>query len=161
MGPDPTRAYFWRAVNKRPTCLQPGYFPTQPEEIFFWPKGNKIEKFDVFGGNYPNSNPNHKWLTRPDQGQKFLTQTHHYLEAQAPAFLIVNFRKVKEKPSEKKDSLIICTRFKLFTRVQIKFQLLFLFWSYLVFQKDALQNEWAIPLPHTKNSLGIRREKKS
>jgi len=26
----------------------------------------KIEKFDVFRGNFPNSNPNHKWLTRPD-----------------------------------------------------------------------------------------------
>jgi len=31
MGPDPTRAYFWPAVNKRPTCLWPGYFPTRPE----------------------------------------------------------------------------------------------------------------------------------
>jgi len=24
-----------------------------------------MEKFDVFGGNFPNSNPNHKGLTRP------------------------------------------------------------------------------------------------
>jgi len=31
----------------------------------FWPEGKKIEKFDVFRGNFPNSNPNHKWLTRP------------------------------------------------------------------------------------------------
>jgi len=23
------------------------------------------EKIDVFRGNFPNSNPNHKWLTRP------------------------------------------------------------------------------------------------
>jgi len=52
--PDPTRAYFWPAVNKRPTWLWPGYFPTRPEAIFF----------DVFRGNFPNSNPNHKWLTR-------------------------------------------------------------------------------------------------
>jgi len=56
MGPDPTRAYFWPAVNKRPTRLQPGYFLTRPE-------GKKIEKFDVFRGNF---NPNHKWLTRPE-----------------------------------------------------------------------------------------------
>jgi len=24
-----------------------------------------MEKFDVFRGNFPNSDPNHKWLTRP------------------------------------------------------------------------------------------------
>jgi len=39
MGPDPTRAYFWPAVNKRPTRLWPRYFLTQPEAIFFiWRK---------------------------------------------------------------------------------------------------------------------------
>jgi len=32
--PDPTRAYFWSAVNMRPTRLWPGYFLTQSEEIF-------------------------------------------------------------------------------------------------------------------------------
>jgi len=32
--PDPTRAYFWLAVNKRPTQLWSGYFPTCPEAIF-------------------------------------------------------------------------------------------------------------------------------
>jgi len=88
MGHDPTQAYFWPAVNKRPTHLQPGYFPTQPEEIFFLTQREKIEKFDIFRGNFPISNPNRKWLTRPepqkidptrpDPGQKFLTQTHHY-----------------------------------------------------------------------------------
>jgi len=67
--PDPTRAYFWPAVNKRPTRLWPEYFPTQRD--FFWPEGQKIEKIDIFWGNFPNSNPNHKWLTRPDPGQKF------------------------------------------------------------------------------------------
>jgi len=65
MGPDPTRAYFWPAVNKRPTRLRPRYFLTRPEEIFFDTK-DKIEKFDVFRGNCRNSNPNHKWLTRPE-----------------------------------------------------------------------------------------------
>jgi len=33
--------------------------------MFFDPKGKKIEKFDVFRGNFPNSNPNQKWLTPP------------------------------------------------------------------------------------------------
>jgi len=79
MGPDPTQAYFWPAVNKRPTHPQPRYFPTRPEEIFFSPKGNFFEKFDIFRGNFPNSNPNHKWLTqpgptRPDLSHKKLTQ---------------------------------------------------------------------------------------
>jgi len=58
MGPDPTWAYFWPAVNKGPTCLQPRYFLTRSE-------GKKIEKFDILRGNFPNSNPNHKWLTNP------------------------------------------------------------------------------------------------
>jgi len=43
MGPDPTRAYFWPTVNKRPTRLWPGYFPTRPEAIFFDPKGKKLK----------------------------------------------------------------------------------------------------------------------
>jgi len=34
--PDPSRAYFWPAVNKRPTHLCPGYF---------WPQGEKNENF--------------------------------------------------------------------------------------------------------------------
>jgi len=40
---DPTWAYFWPAVNKRPTRLWPGYFPTRPEAIFFDPKGKKLK----------------------------------------------------------------------------------------------------------------------
>jgi len=46
--PDPTRAYFWSAVNKRLTHLWPGYFWTQPEDIFFWPEGKKNWKFLYF-----------------------------------------------------------------------------------------------------------------
>jgi len=46
--PDPTRAYFWPAV-KRPTRLRPGYFPTQPEEIFFDPKGKKLKNLTFLG----------------------------------------------------------------------------------------------------------------
>jgi len=53
MGPDPTRAYFWPAVNKRPTRLQPGYFLTWPEEIFFDPKGKKLKKSTFLGEIFP------------------------------------------------------------------------------------------------------------
>jgi len=57
MGPDPTRAYFWPAVNKRLTRLWPEYFLTWPKEIFFT-RREKIEKFDIFSENFPN--PNHQ-----------------------------------------------------------------------------------------------------
>jgi len=38
--PDSTWAYFWPAVNKRPTCLWHGYFLTQPKEIFLTRREN-------------------------------------------------------------------------------------------------------------------------
>jgi len=44
--------------------------------VLFRPEWKKIENFDIFRGNFPNQK--HKWLTRPDPGQKNLTQTHHY-----------------------------------------------------------------------------------
>jgi len=72
-----TQAYFWPAVNKRPTRLWPGYFLTWAKD-FFWPEGKKIEKFVIFRGNFPKPNSNHRWLTLPDPCQKFLTWTHHY-----------------------------------------------------------------------------------
>jgi len=85
--PDPTRAYFWPAVNKRPTRLRPGYFRPDPKQLFLT-RRERIWKFDIFWRNFQNSNPNHKWLTlpdpshkkltRPDPGQKFLTRNHHY-----------------------------------------------------------------------------------
>jgi len=49
MGPDPTRAYFRPAVNKRPTRLWPGYFPTRPEAIFFYRKGKKLKILTFLG----------------------------------------------------------------------------------------------------------------
>jgi len=67
VGADRTRAYFWPAVNKSPTRLWSGYFLTQPEDIFY-PKGK------VFRGNFPNTNLNHRWLTRPDLSHKKLTR---------------------------------------------------------------------------------------
>jgi len=47
----------------------------------------KIEKIDIFRGNFQNSNPNHKCLTRPDPGQKFLTRTHHYLRPPTEVYI--------------------------------------------------------------------------
>jgi len=41
----PNQAYFWPALDKRPTYLWPGYFLTQPKEILFWPKGKKMKIF--------------------------------------------------------------------------------------------------------------------
>jgi len=47
--PDPTWAYFWPAVYKRPTRLWPGYFLTRPEEIFFDPKRKKLNNLTFLG----------------------------------------------------------------------------------------------------------------
>jgi len=45
---------------------------------FFGPEGKKIEKFDVFRGNFPNPNPNHRWLAGPkpslDESNKKLNE---------------------------------------------------------------------------------------
>jgi len=38
MGPDPTRAYIWPAVNKRLTRLWPGYFLHNPKRFFLHKK---------------------------------------------------------------------------------------------------------------------------
>jgi len=76
MGPDPTRAYFWPAVNKRPDHLWSGYFLTQPKEIFL-NRREKIEKLG-FRGNFPNINSNYRWLTWTDPSHKKLTWTHPY-----------------------------------------------------------------------------------
>jgi len=70
MGPNPTRAYFWPAVNKRSTCLWLSAFWPDPKRFFLtWRE--KIEIFYIFRGNFPNSNPNHKWLTWHDWVKKF------------------------------------------------------------------------------------------
>jgi len=47
MGPNPTRAYFWPAVNKRLTCLWPGYFLT-------WPEGKKLKNLTFLGEIFQN-----------------------------------------------------------------------------------------------------------
>jgi len=46
MGSDPTRKYLWPTVNKGPTHLWPGYFLTQPDDIFFDPKGKNCKIWD-------------------------------------------------------------------------------------------------------------------
>jgi len=86
MGPDPTRAYFWPAVNKRPTRHGPGHFLARPDGIFLIRK-EKNKKFGIFRRNFPMLNPNQRWLIWPDptqatknwsdQGQKYLVRTHH------------------------------------------------------------------------------------
>jgi len=69
MGSDLTRAYFWRAVNKRPICLWPGYFLTKPEKIFFEPKGKKMKNLTFLGEIFQTQTI--RWLTKPDPVQIF------------------------------------------------------------------------------------------
>jgi len=76
-GPDPTQpdqAYFWHAENKRSTCIWPGYFLTWLEEIFFDPKGKKLENLMFLGEIFQTQTMN-GW---PDPDQIFFTRTHHY-----------------------------------------------------------------------------------
>jgi len=67
MGPDPTRAYFWPAVNKRPT----GVLYDLTRSNFFWPEVKKLKNLTFLGVIF-------EIQTQPDPGQKFLTRTHHY-----------------------------------------------------------------------------------
>jgi len=57
------QAYFWPTVNKRLTRLWPDPM------TFFLPKWQKIEKFGIFRGKFPNPNPNQRWLTQPNLTQ--------------------------------------------------------------------------------------------
>jgi len=56
MGPDLTQAYFWPAVNKRPTRLWPGYFltffPNPNQRWLTWPNPTRATK------NWPNPGQN-------------------------------------------------------------------------------------------------------
>jgi len=82
--PDPTQAYFWPAVNKRPTRLWLGYFSTQPKEIFFDPKGEKLKNLMLLGEIFQSQTQTiNGW---PDPGQKILTRTHHYYSCWSPLF---------------------------------------------------------------------------
>jgi len=72
MGPDSTWAYFRRAVNKRPTHLWPGYFLSQPNDIFLTRRGKKSKNLGLLRGNFPN--PNQRCLTRHDPSSKKLTR---------------------------------------------------------------------------------------
>jgi len=44
--------------------------------LFDCTRMQKIEKFDIFRGNFPN--PNNKWLTQSEPQKFFVTRTHHY-----------------------------------------------------------------------------------
>jgi len=74
MGPDPTWAYFWPAVNKRPTHLWPGNFLTRPKANF---QGKKLENFVFLGEIFQTQTIDGGWPD-PTWGQNILTRTHHY-----------------------------------------------------------------------------------
>jgi len=81
MGPNPTRAHIWPAVNKMLTQLRPGYFPTRPKAIFFDPKRKKLKNLTFLGDIFEiQTQTINGW---PYLGQKFLTRTHHY-------FIVIN-----------------------------------------------------------------------
>jgi len=77
MGPDPTRAYFWPAVNKRLACLWPGYFFTQPQDVFLI-RREKIEKFDNFS-KFSKFKPKPKMAYPTQPEPQKIDPTHHYL----------------------------------------------------------------------------------
>jgi len=68
MGRDPTRVYFWHALNKGLTLIW-------PDEIFF-SSGKKNKNWDFLGEIFQTQ----RWLTQHDLGQKKFTWTHHYLQ---------------------------------------------------------------------------------
>jgi len=70
MRPDPTRAFFWPAVNKRPTQLWLGYFLTQPNEIFFDPKG---KNWGFLGENFQTHNTYQRRLTQTEHVPRPIT----------------------------------------------------------------------------------------
>jgi len=43
---------------------------TRPDEIFLTPEDEKIKNLVIFRGNFPNLNPNQRWLTRPGPSNK-------------------------------------------------------------------------------------------
>jgi len=77
LDPDLTWAYFWPAVNKRPTQLWRGYFLIQPKNIFLTRRAKNWEIRDS-GENFQTQtkdgwpNPSIKNLTWPNPSQKFL-----------------------------------------------------------------------------------------
>jgi len=64
MGPVPTRAYFWPAVNKRLTCLWPEYFWTWPKENFLTRRGKKLKNLTILG-KFSKPKPQMADLTQP------------------------------------------------------------------------------------------------
>jgi len=57
MGSDLTRASFCQTVNKRLTLPLTRVLFDQARRDFFQSEGKKIEKFNIFRGNFPNPNP--------------------------------------------------------------------------------------------------------
>jgi len=80
IGPNPTRAYFWLAVNKRLICLWPRYFLTQPNEILLI-QGKEIEKFgEIFQTQTKDG--------RPDLSNKTLIQSRSKIFDPEPSLLL-------------------------------------------------------------------------
>jgi len=52
------------------TCCKKEADHALTQVLFDLTQREKIEKFDVFRGNFPNPNPNYRWLTRLDPGSK-------------------------------------------------------------------------------------------
>jgi len=76
MGPDPTQAYFWPAVNKRLTQLRPGYFLTRPEAIFLTRREKKMKNLTFLGVIFQiqTQTINGLYPTRPKPQKIDLTQ---------------------------------------------------------------------------------------
>jgi len=69
-GPWPELTFVPQLIRGR-TAFDLGTFWPDPKR-FFLLEGKKMEKIDIFKGNFPN--PNHRWLTQPDLSHKKLTQ---------------------------------------------------------------------------------------
>jgi len=75
---DPTRAYFWPAVNKRLTRHRPGYFPTRTEVIFFDLKGKKLKNLTFLGADLTH---HYLWVKKSYQvGSKKPSKTSYLLQ---------------------------------------------------------------------------------
>jgi len=71
-GPWPELTFDPQSIRGRP-AFDPGTF--RPDQTrFFLTQREKIQTFDIFRGNFPNLNPNHIGLIRPNPNHKKLTQ---------------------------------------------------------------------------------------
>jgi len=69
----------WFKLKSSWSKVEMGPDPTEPKE-FFLSKGEKIVKFGMFKGNFPNPNPNQRWLSQPNptRATKIDPEPYHY-----------------------------------------------------------------------------------